>query len=152
MTVTYRLTHPEALKNCITDIRSHDLDGTYEVIVRKIVVAKTLAQLGGLFGCWIKHLADKGESEDYIHRMLKAKFLARIYGTDQQNAEQEQWVELLAVYQMSGQQDKLLKHAKRISLSWCTLPQMKEYLNAIEAHYQSIGEPLPIFDKYRKYR
>lgn len=151
MSTTYRLTHPAVLKNCITEIRSHDLDGTYEVIVRKIEAAKTLAQLGGLFGVWVKHLADKGESEDYIHRMLKAKFLARIYISDPQNALQDQWVELLAIYQETGQHEKLKAHAKRISLSWCTLTQMKEYLNAIEGHYQSIGEPLPIFDKFWKY-
>jgi len=147
----YVLSHSGSLQRAITDIRSHDLNGTYEVILRKIAVAKTLAQLGGLFGCWIKHLAEQGESEDYLHRMLKAKFLARIYVTSPQTPLQEQWVELLAIYQETRQHDKLEQHAKRISLSWATLNQMKAYMNAIESHYQSIGEPLPILDKFRKY-
>jgi len=147
----YVLSHPGALQRAITEIRSHELDGTYEVIVRKIAIAKTMAQLGGLFGCWIKYLAENGESEEYLHRMLKARFLARIYITEPQTALQEQWVELLAIYQESGQQDKLERHAKRISLSWATLDQMKKYMNAVEVHYQAIGEPLPILDKFRKY-
>ena len=125
------------------------VDGTWEIIFREVDHDKTLKQLGALFGVWSRYLSNKdGESVDYVHRMLKAKFLARIYITEPKTPEQESWVELLAVYQETGQQDKLLKHAKRISLSWSTLPQMKEYMNAIVQHYQSIGEPLPIIDKY----
>ena len=88
--------------------------------------------------------------------MLKAKFLARIYVTEPKTLEQENWCELLAIYQETQQQDKLIKHAKRISLSWATLKQMKEYMNAIENHYQAIDEngnfinggPLPIIDHF----
>ena len=135
--------------NCETYLWGLPVDGTYEVIFREVETAKTLKQLGALFGLWVKYAADKyGESEDYFHRMLKANFLARIYVMDQKNESQEQWVELLAIYQESNQQEKLLKHAKRISLSWATLPQMKEYMKAIEQHYQSIGEPLPLIDSY----
>jgi hypothetical protein len=117
-----------------------------------------MAQLGGLFAVWVDYLADQGESPDYIHRMLKAKFLARIYVNDHVESEAksypteiDSWCELLSVYQQAGQIDKLQTHAKRISLSWANLSQMKRYMNAIESHYQSIGEPLPILDKYRKF-
>ena len=125
------------------------VDGSYEVTFSEVNKDKTLKQLGALFGNWVKYLADDlGESEDYIHRMLKAKFLARIYVTEPMTPEQEAWVELLAVYQETNQQDKLKKHAKRISLGWATLPQMKEYMRVIESHYQSVGKPLPVIDKY----
>ena len=128
------------------------IDGTWEVIFREVEKDKTLKQLKALFGLWVTYIANKdGESVDYIHRKLKAKFLARIYITEPKTPEQENWCELLAIYQETGQQDKLLKHAKRISLSWSTLPQMKEYLNAIESHYIAIGEPLPVIDKHYKH-
>ena len=125
------------------------IDGTWEIIFREVEHEKTLKQLGALFGLWVTYLSNKdGESVDYIHRMLKAKFLARIYITEPKTPEQEAWTELLAIYQGTNRNKTLLKHAKRISLSWATLPQMKEYMQAIEQHYQSIGEPLPVIDKY----
>ncbi len=124
-------------------------NGDYEVLFRKVSVDKTLKQLGGLFANWIKFIANRdGESEDYVHRMLKASFLARIYISEPLTPEQECWVELLAHYQQINEQDKLLKHAKRISMKWARLKQMKAYMDAIEQHYQSIGEPLPLMDKY----
>lgn len=126
-------------------------DGSMEVICREISKDKTLKQLAAIFGLWIKYLASKGESEAVIHDFLKARFLARIYITDPQNDAQEAWVELLAVYQESGDQAKLERHAKRISLSWSSIAQTKEYMRAIEQHYQAIGEPLPIPDRYWKH-
>jgi hypothetical protein len=147
---TFRLAHEAALKNCLNVIAQAPLDGSIEVVIRPAGQGKTMAQLGGLFASWVKYIADEaGESEDYIHRMLKARFLARIYAEDQQNALQEQWVELLAHYQETGQQEKLYKHAKRISLSWATKSQMSRYMEAIEHHYQAEGLPLPILDKFR---
>ncbi len=154
----FQLSHQSALKNCITAIRNRPVDGTTEVIVRHIKQGKTMAQLGGLFAVWVEYLADQGESVDYIHRMLKAKFLAWIYIQDHVDSEAKSypteidaWCELLAIYQESGQRDKLIKHSARISLSWANLSQMKRYMNSIESHYQSIGEPLPILDKFHKY-
>ena len=127
------------------------VDGTYEVIFREVEHDKTLKQLGALFGVWATYLSKKdGESVDYIHRMLKARFLARIYITEPKTPEQEAWVELLAIYQETNRQNELMKHAKRISLSWATLPQMKEYMSVIEEHYQAIGQPLPVIDKFYK--
>ena len=148
-----------ALKNCITAIRDSPLDGTTEVIIRKVKQGKTMAQLGGLFAVWTEHAAlEMGESPDYIHRWWKSKFLARIYVHDHSSPEAmkyppeiDSWVELLAVYQESGQIDKLHEHAKRISLSWANLDQMKRYMNAIESFYQTEGMPLPILDKFRKF-
>lgn len=148
---TFLILNQDIADNAETYLWGVPVDGTYEVIFREVEKDKTLKQLGALFGLWVKYAADKyGESQDYFHRMLKARFLARIYVMGPETPEQEAWVELLAVYQESGQQGKLKKHAKRISLSWSTLPQMKEYMNAIEQHYQSIGEPLPVINKYHK--
>lgn len=148
---TYVFTHDTAKSNALEDMCSTPVDGEYEWVKRPVHQSKTLAQLGGLFGCWLQYLStDLGESEDYLHRMLKAKFLARIYVTEPCGNNQEQWVELLAIYQETGQQEELKCHAKRISLSWCNSAQMSEYLHAIENHYISIGKPLPILDKFRK--
>ncbi len=155
----FQLSHKTALKNCITEIRSMPVDGSIEVVIRNIKTGKTLAQLGGLFGIWVNYAAtEMGESEDYIHRWWKSKFLSRIYAIDyiDENAksyvsEIDQWIELLAVYKESGQIDQLNTHAKRISLSWANLSQMKRYMKAVESFYQSNDEPLPILDKYRKF-
>ena len=147
----FLLINQDVADNAETYLWDIPVDGTYEIIFREVEKDKTLKQLGALFGLWSTYLSKKdGESVDYIHRMLKAKFLARIYITDPKTPEQEAWVELLAVYQVTKRNELVLKHAKRISLSWATLPQMKEYMNAIEEHYQSIGQPLPIIDKHYK--
>jgi len=143
------LLNPDICRNAGDYLSKLPPNGEYEVVFRKISANKTLKQLGALFGNWVKYIADNyGESQDLVHRRLKAKFMARIYITEPLTPEQESWVELLAIYQMAGDQEKLLKHARRISLKWARLPQMKEYMNAIESHYQAIGEPLPIIDKY----
>jgi len=153
----FRLTHKTALQNAITEIRSHDLDGTYEVIVRKIAAAKTLAQLGGLFGCWKEYLANEtGESVIYIHRMWKAKYLSPIYHDDIINEkpcidEVYCWAEALHAHRVSGDMEKYKACAKRISLKWANLDQTRRYMNAIEADYQSQEMPLPVLDKFRKY-
>ena len=151
MNKTFLLINQDVANNAETHLWSIPVDGTYEVIFREVEREKTLKQLGALFGLWATYIANKdGESVDYIHRMLKAKFLARIYITEPKTPEQEAWTELLAIYQGTNRNKTLLKHAKRISLSWATLKQMREYLNSIEQHYQSIGEPLPIIDRFYK--
>ena len=116
-----------------------------------------MQQLKGIFGCWEDYLSKTwGRSIKEIHSWLKAKFLARIYITDNMedpvNDQQAQWVELLAVYQQNGDQEKLERHAKRISLSWATMPQTKRFMNDFEAHFIDIGQPLPILDpQWRRY-
>ena len=141
----------QRLKNAEAYLNQLPLDGSCEVVFQEVKKDKTLKQLGAVFGVWVKFLANElAESEDYIHRMLKAKFLARIYAIDPMTKDQEQWVELLAIYQEFGATEKLQRHAKRISLSWAKLKQMKDYMNAIEQHYQAEGVPLPVIDKYWK--
>ena len=153
MNKTFVLINQDIANNAETYLWGLPVDGTWEVLFREVATDKTLKQLGALFGVWVKHIAnEKGESEDYIHRMLKAKFLARIYMIEPLTDEQEQWVELIAIYQQSGDQEKLEKHAKRISLKWAKLSQMKDYMDAIDKHYKSEGEPLPEPDKYYKHQ
>jgi len=150
MSQTFCLWSPEVKTHLFNFLHPIPVDGTFEVIVRNISQDKTLKQLGALFGLWVKYeAARQGESEDEIHRSWKNKFLARIYCIEPANNDQESWVELLAVYQ-GGESEKFKKHAERISLSWATLDQTKEYMNQIENHYQAIGFPLPIPDKYYK--
>ncbi len=145
----------QAQKNLITEIRNLPLGVSFDISIKETKSDKTIKQLGGLFANWIKYISEvEGESEDYKHKELKAKFLARIYIAEPMGDQQEQWVELLALYQMQGDQEKLLKHARRISLSWAKLPQMKQYMNAIEQHYQSMGIGLPPMknDDYQKWK
>lgn len=132
--------------NCLNGIKA---DGKIEVVFRNASISKTLQQLGGLFANWIKYLEKHvhNESQDHIHRMLKARFLARIYIAMPIGSEQEQWVELLYFYQQKQMQVALERHAKRISLSWATIGQMKDYMDAINNHYISEGHPLPEMEK-----
>ncbi len=150
---TYKLSHEQARENCIEFISGLELDGSKEVIIRQVKSTKTLEQLGGIFGVWIAYISDKtGESQHEIHKRLKDYFLARIYVTEPIGPIQEQWVELLANYQETGQQAKLIRHAERISLKWATLNQVSEYMEAIQNHYIYVGMPLPMLDKFRKYK
>jgi len=145
----FRLISREVMTNCVDFIARQAYDGTVEVVVRNASESKTLQQLGALFAVYVKYIANEinqDGDEDYVHRMLKAKFLARIYVSSPQTPEQENWVELLAVYQMDNEQEKLMRHAKRISLSWATLSQTKEYMDSIAAHFLNEGHPLPAPD------
>ena len=122
--------------------------GHYEVTISDASKTKTLAQLGGLFGAWITYLSGElGYDVDYIHRWMKSKFLARIYATEPKNGEQSAWTELLFIYQERGEQDKLAEHAKRISLKWATVKQMKEYMNQVDNYWLEQGYPLPQLGK-----
>lgn len=146
----YKLTHKVALQNCITEIREAELDGMTEVVVRPVKKDKTRAQLGGIFGAWITHIAEERcESEDFIHKELKAKFLARIYFTNPECLEQENWVDHCVLLQELRRLDELKAYAERISLSWASLQQVSKYMKAIEQHYQAEGMPLPVLDKFR---
>lgn len=124
-------------------------DARIEVVFRNAHISKTMEQLGALFGVWIEYLVEQtGYSENELHRMMKSKCLARIYITEPVGAAQEQWVELLAIYQME-QHRKYEQHAKRISLSWANLPQMKAYMDCVERYWISKGYPLPQPEKKR---
>lgn len=115
-----------------------------------VASSKRMAQLGGMFGVWVKEIAEyEGESEKVVHERLKDWFLARIYISNPIGPEQEQWVELLAHYQETGQQEKLERHAKRISLSWARVHQMSDYMDAIWKHYTAEGCYLSPLEKDR---
>lgn len=144
---TFTLSHDEAKGNVLARIAKIPTDGKTEVIIRDARIGKTMEQLGAIFGLWEKELSEKhGHSIKKVHEWLKDNFLARIYVTEPLGDAQEQWVELLAVYQMAGKQEKLERHAKRISLAWATLKQTKQFMDDIEAHFQDIGQPLTVPD------
>lgn len=154
----FTLAHDQAKGNCLAFIATLPTDGSVDVTIRNASEGKTMRQLGGLFAVWIKEIAELYTmSEAKAHEELKNKFLARIYIRDNMettvNDNQAQWVELLAIYQMKGEQEKLERHAKRISLSWSTMKQMKEFMDNIESHFQDIGKPLQVLDpEWRKYK
>ncbi len=137
--------------NLINVINDLDLNIDWEVKISKLQKDKTRKQLGALFGLWIKEEADRmGESEDCIHHKWKNMFLARIYTIEPMSPEQEMWVDLLAYFSDLGEYSKLQTHATRISLSWAKLPQVKEYMKAIEQHFMAEGRPLTVPDPYYK--
>lgn len=150
--ISFTLAHDEAFKGALNMLVECPRDGSMEVVFRNAKTSKTLAQLGGLFGCWETYIAEQtGDSEHLTHRKLKARFLARIYCMEPHGDAQEQWVELLAHYQELGDNEKLLRHAKRISVSWASISQMNAFMTAVERYYQDKGFPLPILDKFRKF-
>lgn len=129
----------------LSEIQSIAPDGKTEIIIRPVSRNKTLRQLNTLFGVWLKHVSEyTGDELDSIHKMLKAKFLARIYGMDPANDLQEQWVELMLVY--ADDAPRLKRHVNRLSLSWATLGQMKHYMDLVSNYYIANGIPLPLHE------
>ena len=141
-TETHQLDNKQNAGTVINRIREIIGEG-YEVIIRECNKGKTLKQLGGVFAGWVKYVGDQGYSEARVHARWKREFLENIYKLEPMTVEQEVWVELDAFLQESGDVERHTINRKRISLSWCKLPQMKSYMNAIEQHYQAIGDPLP---------
>lgn len=155
----FTISHDEAKANALSELARIKPDGSVEVIFRNARESKTMQQLGGLFANWVRYVSEQtGEGEDTIHRMWKARFLARIYISEPLGEIQEMWVERLADIQMdissaiehgrsvTGLQKSLETHAKRISLSWATLKQTKIYMDAIENEYRDAGLPLPAME------
>jgi len=119
-----------------------------EIVLRDPRVGKTLRQLRGHFGVIIDQISEyTGHDTDYCHRWMKALHLSKIYAGDPETSDQEQWVELLIVYQQSGERAKLERHAKRISLSWASIGQMREFIEKVLAYCWSndipVDEPDP---------
>ncbi len=153
----------ETATNKLVDL---DLDNCYEVVIRNQTVGKTLRQLRGHFGHILKAVSDyTGEDVDYLHRHMKAKFLAKIYVAGPIGPLQDQWAELLAVYLASGERvregrdkrgepysTKFEVQAKRISLEWVTKNQMILYVDQVLAYYQNEGVPVSAPDRNRDKR
>lgn len=137
------------LKRALASIESFVDKHDYPVeIVVNVASSKTMAQLGGLFGVWIKEIAEfEGESTKKVHEDLKLAFLPRIYITNPIGPLQNQWVELLLIYQERGDMVKFDEQTKRISLAWAKVRQMTEYMNDIKNHYATLGLVLQPLEK-----
>ena len=121
------------------------------VSIKPLERGKTLAQLGALFGLWASQIQEyTGDDKMSFHKKMKAMFLVPIYCSDPQGDLQEQWVELLAVYQERNQSHKFERHIDRLSLSWATIKQMSAFMHDIEAYYISNGVFLSVPDKFRR--
>ena len=140
-------------------------DGTIECVFRNAKVAKTLKQLGVLFGLWIKEISEQsGMSSKEIHVFLKSNFLVPIYANNPVGDQQEQWSELYWHYmelcdpdQATANSDgpaKLAKHILRVSLShsWgFTKEQMCEYLDEVQKWGINAGFALSVPIEFHKY-
>lgn len=118
--------------------------------------SKTLQQLRALFGTWYDYLSDTlGETKDDLHKFHKFGFnceggwLVKIYGENPQGVNQEMWAELASEYIEFD--DLFQSHLKRISLSWATVDQMREYMTRIEHYYMNAGYPLPVLEKFKRW-
>lgn len=112
--------------------------------------SKRMAQLGGMFGVWIKEISQEtGESQNDIHARLKKDFLMPVYFANPVGNDQDTWVELAAHYQTIGDQEKLVRHLKRISLVWARVTQMSDYMNAVWEECTSNGIFLSPLEKDR---
>jgi len=146
------MVHGEAKENCIQHINSLLADGSKEVIVRDANTTKTLQQLGTLFGLWTSYITEQtGYTKDELHKEWKGSFLRGIYIYEPIGDLQEMWVENLYALQEKQEWEKLHIHAKRISLSWATIKQMREYMNYIQAYYIENEYPLPIPDQFHRW-
>ena len=144
----FTLSHDKAKGNALAFISTQPTDGTVEVLIRNASEGKTLQQIRAIRGVVEREIAETyGHSIDETHDWIKDRFLARIYCTEPLDEAQEQWVELLAIYQESGDSEKLERHAKRISMKWMKLKQAKQMMDDVFAHFQSIGQPLREPDK-----
>lgn len=131
--------------------------------IKKYKEAKTLQQLRALFGTWYDYLSDTlGETKDELHQFHKigvgmdGGWLVKIYQENPQNQMQEMWNESIDI--TADQFDNFnqyviecLKRVSRISLSWATIDQMREYMKRIEHYYLSAGYPLPVLEKFKRW-
>lgn len=141
----------EIASSAIKAIKYRDTNGDWEVTISPVEKDKTIKQLGALFGLWIKEESQRmGESEQYVHAKWKAGFLARIYFIEPKGAIQEMWVDHFVVMKEVNNTEKFEQHSRRISLSWANLEQTKQYMAAIEEHYQAEGLPLTVPDRHYK--
>ena len=135
------------------------------VDIKKHKEAKTLQQLGGLFGIWYDYLSDTlGETKDDLHRMHKlgnqhneGGWLLEIYRNDPVNDAQVIFMNGVYLFEEEirdryndHMMEAYIDHIERISLSWATIDQMREYMKRIEHYYMSAGYPLPILEQYRR--
>jgi len=124
---------------------------TMVVEIKPLQKAKTIAQLGTLFGLWGDQLLfDYGLAKDEFHIQMKAKFLAPIYAREPWGDMQEWWVEDLIDLQERGQHRRLDKHMDRLSLRWASVNQMSEYMRQVEAHWIGLGVYLRVPDKFSR--
>lgn len=155
-------------------------DGSIECVFRNAQVAKTLKQLGVLFGLWIKEISTQsGMDSKEIHIFLKSNFLVPIYANNPVGDQQEQWSELYWHYMelcepqrvyrgLMGDPGpaldeykvddtavaKLSKHILRVSLSlsWgFTKEQMREYLEEVQKWGINAGFSLSVPLEFHKY-
>ena len=133
--------------------------------LKKYQEAKTLQQLRALFGVWYTYLREElGYTKDELHQFHKTGkdgdggWLIEIYANDPHGDSQYMWLEIFARFhddvakhgdEIVCNSPEFITHMKRLSLSWATIKQMREYMNRIEQYYISAEYPLPILEQYR---
>lgn len=166
---TIKLTGKKQADNACKIIREClEKDELWCVDIKPYKEAKTLQQLRALFGTWYNYLSETlGYTKDELHTMHKTGqggngdggWLIEVYAENPHGDSQFMWLEIFARFhndtEKYGEQvvcnsPEFINHMKRISLSWATIDQMREYMNRIEHYYMSAGYPLPILEKFQR--
>lgn len=140
-------------------------DDTWVVDFKKNKEAKTMQQLRGLFGTWYDYLSETlGETKDELHSFHKigdgsdGGWLLDIYRENEANNAQKIFMTAVVMFERELNEswsdfvmESYVDHLKRISLSWATIDQMREYMTRIEHYYMNAGYPLPILEKYKRW-
>lgn len=169
--IVLALNNQTALGAAKRKLDSTPLDGSVEFVLRNAKRARSLQQLGAMFGVWICEILEQcdGYDEKTLHRWLKEQHLVPIYSREPIGEWQEQWSELYWFYMSMCDPDmtmsekdrkhyvvKLANHIQRISIADVTgisHAQMADYMDriyswAINSNFR-LSEPNKFYKEYK---
>ena len=148
-----RLTGDYEQHRAFQALGSAPLDGSRELVIRDASVSKSQAQLGALFGLWMRELEDQtGHSTAELHATCKDLFLVDLILAEPMSDIQELWAENYASYQHTDPaRAQRCRAMVSISDRWgMTKEQMKQYMDSVWAHFTSKGFSLTIPDRFKR--
>jgi len=93
-TTEYLFSTQLAKDNALAKMQATPLDGKYEWVLRDVKKNKTLKQLGGIHGVWLKYQSEKeGVSIKELRDKWKEWFLHDIYLNEPIGPIQEMWAD-----------------------------------------------------------
>jgi len=141
--------YSEELRNrAIAVIYSLPLDKVHEVIIKPHKKDRSLDQ-NALYWKWLTVIAaDLGETKEDVHERYKGKYLVNIYERD--NPEYAEMVQSIRTIWRQGMKKEATALRNSIvsltSTATATVPQMSEYMNAVEQDAIKLGIRLPALE------
>lgn len=139
----------EELRNrAVAVIASLPLDKVHEVIIKPHKKDRSLDQ-NALYWKWLTVIAaDLGETKEDVHERYKGKYLVNIYERD--NPEYAEMVQSIRNIWRQGMKKEATALRNSIvsltSTTAATVPQMSEYMNAVEQDAIKLGIRLPALE------